>query len=111
MPAKIRLIADRAGIKASGNDLSFVTVQILDAYGNIVPDADNLVEFDIAGSGFIAGVDNGSQTSMESFKANRRKAFNGLCLAIVQSNNKAGNIILKARSKGLQSASISIVAK
>ncbi len=110
-PAKIRLVADRQMIHAKGDDLSFVTIQILDAQDNLVPDANNLVEFDIEGNGFIAGVDNGSQTSMEPFKASHRKAFHGLCLAIIQSNNKAGNIILKANSKGLQPASIHISAK
>jgi beta-galactosidase len=81
-PAKIILTADRKNIKADGNDLSFVTVKVVDKDGNIVPDADNQVKFSISGYGFIAGVDNGSQTSMESFKASERKAFNGLCLAV-----------------------------
>lgn len=110
-PARIHLIADRPVIGASGNDLSFVTIQVLDAKGNIVPDANNLVEFDLVGNGFIAGVDNGAQTSLEPFKAKQRKAFNGLCLAIIQSNNKAGKIVLKASAKGLQPASITVMAK
>jgi beta-galactosidase len=107
-PAKIELLPDRKNIKAHGEDLSFVTVRILDAEGNVVPDADNLVNFKTKGDGFIAGVDNGLQTSMEPFKADYRKAFNGLCLAIIQSKEQAGKIILEATSKGLQSASIVI---
>ncbi len=110
-PAKIRLVADRQAIHANGNDLSFVTVQIIDDKDNVVPDAGILVDFGITGNGFIAGVDNGLQTSLESFKASRRNAFNGLCLAIVQSNNKAGTIVLKASSRGLKPGSIVIVAK
>ncbi|MCW3090625.1 MAG: Beta-galactosidase [Ferruginibacter sp.] len=107
-PARIRLTADRQVINASENDLSFVTVQVLDKSGNLVPVADNLVNFEIAGNGSIAGVDNGAQTSMEPFKARTHKAFNGLCLAIIQSGNKAGKITLTASSKGLQSAVITI---
>jgi beta-galactosidase len=107
-PAKIELLADRKNIKADGEDLSFVTVKILDAQGNVVPDADNLVNFKTIGTGFIAGVDNGLQTSMEPFKATYRKAFNGLCLAIIQSKEQAGKIILEAKSKGLRPASIVI---
>ncbi|TCD28299.1 DUF4982 domain-containing protein [Pedobacter psychrodurus] len=107
-PAKIELIADRKNIKADGKDLSFVTVRILDAAGNVVPNADNLVDFKIDGVGFIAGVDNGFQASVEPFKANYRKAFHGLCLAILQSTEKTGTIKLTATSAGLVSSSIII---
>lgn len=109
--AKIELIADRKNIKADGNDLSFVTVRILDAAGNVVPDADHLVEFNIEGNGFIAGVDNGFQASLEPFKANYRKAFHGLCLAIIQSTEKSGIVKLTAKSSGLSSTSITINTK
>ncbi|QPH41759.1 DUF4982 domain-containing protein [Pedobacter endophyticus] len=106
--AKIELIADRKNIKADGTDLSFITVRILDKDGNIVPNADNMVDFKVAGAGFIAGVDNGFQASLEPFKAAYRKAFHGLCLAILQATEKAGTIKLTASSAGLSSSSITI---
>ena len=109
-PAKIELIADRKNIKADGKDLSFVTVRILDKAGNVVPDADNLVDFKVEGNGFVAGVDNGFQASLEPFKANYRKAFHGLCLAIIQSTEKVGTIKLTATSVGLSSSVILINA-
>jgi beta-galactosidase len=104
-PARIILSADRKVIEADGSDLSFVTVRVVDANGTVVPHADNLVKFQLTGEGSIAAVDNGSQISHEPFKANYRKAFHGLALAIVQSKNKAGRIILKAASDGLTPAS------
>jgi beta-galactosidase len=107
-PAKIELIADRNTIKANGNDLSYITVRILDKQGNLVPDAGNLVKFSLLGPGVIAGVDNGSQTSLEPFKTTEHKAFNGLCLAIIQSKLNSGKIIIKANSKGLQPAMLTI---
>lgn len=110
-PAKIELIADRKNIKADGKNLSFITVRILDKDGNLVPNADNLVNFKIEGEGFIAGVDNGFQASLEPFKANYRKAYNGLCLAIVQAKEKAGTIKLTATSNGLTSSSVLITTK
>ncbi|RZL55326.1 MAG: DUF4982 domain-containing protein, partial [Pedobacter sp.] len=109
--AKIELIADRKNIKADGKDLSFITVRVLDKDGNLVPNADNLVNFNLEGEGFIAGVDNGFQASLEPFKANYRKAFNGLCLAIIQAKEKAGTIKLTATSNGLTSSSILITTK
>jgi beta-galactosidase len=108
---RIELIADRKTIKANGEDLSFVTVNVLDKNNNLVPNAANLIKFEIAGNGFIAGVDNGSQTSMESFKDNKRKAFNGKALAVLQSNGNKGNISLKATAPGLQSATVIIKAE
>lgn len=110
-PAKIVLEADRNMIAANGEDLSFVTVKVLDERGTLVPHADNLIHFEISGEGQIAGVDNGLQTSDEPFKANYRKAFNGLCLAVIQSTAKAGRITLQATSEGLQEAAIVINSK
>jgi len=110
-PAKIQLVADRKNIKADGKDLSFITVKILDKDGNVVPNADNLVDFKINGNASIAGVDNGSETDTDSFKASSRRAFNGLALAIVQTKQKAGAITFTATSKGLQSATVILQAK
>ncbi len=111
LPAKISLTADRKSILADGRDLCFVTVDILDEEGNLVPDADNIVHFEIEGNAFIAGVDNGCQTSHEPFKANYRKAFNGKCLAVIQSNGEPGKIILKAVSEGLEEEIAAIQAR
>ena len=110
-PAKINLTADHSVIKADGKDLSFITVDIQDANANLVPDADNLVNFELTGDAIIAGVDNGCQTSHEPFKANYRKAFNGKCLVVVQSGEKAGEIVLTAQSEGLEGASIRFKTK
>jgi len=110
-PAKIILEADRNTISSNGEDLSFVTVKIEDKEGNIVPDAGNLVKFAITGDGFIAGVDNGYQADLSSFKGDSKKAFNGLCLAVLQSTKKTGSIKLTAIADGLRLASITIITK
>jgi beta-galactosidase len=98
-------------LKPDGKDLSFITVKVLDEAGNMIPDANNLVRFEVSGNGFIAGVDNGCQTSMESFKGNFRKAFNGMCLLIVQSKKANGKIVVKATSDGLSKAELSLFTK
>lgn len=107
-PAKIALEADRNIIHADGKDLSFITVIVLDQNGTLLPRADNLINFEIKGEGIIAGVDNGCQTSHEPFKAKYRKAFNGLCLVVIQSTEKAGEITLKATSDGLEGDTVKI---
>ena len=107
-PAQIRLTADRTLIDADGDDLSFVTVEILDKDGNFCPLADNRVRFGVEGNGVIAGVDNGSQTSMERFQASERNAMYGKCLVVIRNNGKSGKIRLTASSDGLQPGTVSI---
>ena len=109
-PAQLRLTADRKTIIADGKDLSFVTVEVVDKNGNLCPEADNLINFNLNGSAFIAGVDNGNQTSLESFKAPQRKAFYGKCLVVLQNNGNRGRIELKAVSEGLPESTIMLNA-
>lgn len=107
-PAQIRLTADRDKIHSDGKDLCFVTVEILDKDGNICPKANNQVHFKTDGTGFITGVDNGSPISLERFKDNKRKAFYGKCLVVLQNNGNDGNIRLEATADGLQPTDIMI---
>ncbi len=110
-PHKIRLTPDRNIITVDGKDLSFVTVEVLDKDNNLCPISENLINFEVKGNAFIAGVDNGCQTSMERFKDNKRKAFNGKCLVVLQNNGEKGTATLTAKSNGLESSTIEIKSK
>ena len=105
-PARIELIPDRKTLKSDGADLSFVTVKIVDRNGAVVPFADNLIKFEVSGEASIVGVDNGYQASHESFKMKSRKAYHGMALAIVQTKQRPGRIVLKASSDHLPTASV-----
>jgi beta-galactosidase len=109
--AKIELQIDTDKISANHEDVVHAEVRILDDAGNFVPDADNRVTFDVIGPARIIGVDNGDPIDHDPLKANSRKAFNGMCLAIIQSNLTGGKVSITAKSKGLTpvSASFSIV--
>ena len=109
-PHHIRLTADRSQIGNDGKDLSFITVTVHDKDGNICPNADNLINFDVKGCGFIAGVDNGNPTSLESFKTPYRKVFNGKSLVVIQNNGEKGSINIIASSEKLNPAKIRIEA-
>ncbi len=110
-PYSIRLTPDRTRLRTNAGDLSFITVEIIDKEGNIVPDAANLVKFAVKGSASIAGVDNGSQTSMESFSAPQRSAFKGKCLVVIKAGNKKGVITVTASADGLKSSAVSLQAQ
>lgn len=108
-PAQIVLSADRNKIKADGEDLSFVTVTILDKDGIVVPKANNLLQFMLEGDAEIAALDNGLQTDLTPYSnKTSRKAFNGLALAIVKAHKQKSNVKLTVSGEGLQSASVSI---
>jgi beta-galactosidase len=110
--ARISVAPDRTTIAADGADLSFITVRIEDKDHNLVPAADNLVQFKIEGPGKIAAVDNGNAASTESFQASERKAFSGLCLLIVRSQRgQAGRIRITATSGNLELARTDLVSK
>ena len=109
--SKINLTVNRTELLNNGKDMVFVTVDVEDRDGNLVPDADNMIHFEILGGGFIAGVDNGYQASMEPFKADYRKAFHGKCMVMIQSNGQSEDVTLFAKSDDLESSQIKINIK
>jgi beta-galactosidase len=111
MPAGIKLKADRTSIHASRNDLSYVTVEIADDKGNVVPWADLPVEFSINGAGELAGIGNACPYDMASFKQPKRNTFRGRCLLVLRPRGDAGEIVVEAKAKGLQPGKIVISTK
>ena len=111
-PARIRLTPDKNKLRKEETDLSFVTVEVVDEAGNLCPFADNRIHFTVGGNPIeIAGVDNGSPISAERFKDNKRKAFYGKCLVVLQSNEVAGISLLTASADGLQPATVEIITE
>jgi beta-galactosidase len=110
--ARVRLVPDRATIHADGDDLSFITVRVEDKDGNLCPEADNLVHFQVTGAGSLRAVDNGNAATTELFNADHRKAFSGMALVIVRSENgKPGKIHVAATSDGLTQAATDITTE
>jgi len=111
-PARVVLRPDRIRIRADGEDLAFVTVRVEDAAGTLVPDAQNLLRFEVTGAGRIAGVDNGNPASLESFQGRERRAFSGLALLIVRSNRGvSGSIRVAVGADGLTPAGATLRAE
>ncbi|MBF4517786.1 DUF4982 domain-containing protein [Flavobacterium sp. ANB] len=107
--SKIDLKADKTTIKNDTYDLVYVAVSLVDKEGNLLPNANDLINFEVSGGGKLVGVDNGYQANLDSFKANSCKLFNGKCIAIIQSNGKKENIQLKASTgNGIPISSLEI---
>ena len=107
-PAGIRLDYDGRRIKADCDDLAYVTVNIVDADGNVCPLADNEVTFEVTGTGTFKACANGDPTCIEPFAGPSMQAFNGKLTAIVQGTKPASKLYLKASAPGLKDATITI---
>jgi beta-galactosidase len=115
-PAKLVLRPDRGQISADGEDVSVIIVAIADAQGRTAPTASNEVSFKTSGPGRVIGVGNGDPSCHEadtpaSPTEARRSAFNGLCMAIVQTLKQPGEIRVEASSAGLETATVVIQAE
>lgn len=108
----LALTADRTLIAADGQDLSFITVDVVDQAGQVVPRTHNSVSFSITGPAEIIATGNGDPTNHESFQASSRKVFNGKALVIVRSiAGKKGKVTVTAESDGLIKTSTTIRTK
>ncbi|MBQ0022540.1 MAG: DUF4982 domain-containing protein [Prevotellaceae bacterium] len=99
-------------LSADGNDMTFITVSIVDKDGNLVPDADNLINVSVKGAAEFKGMCNGDATSTEVFTQPSMKAFHGQLVVGIQSNGKGGKTIVDIKGKGLKSgASVQMEVK
>ena len=98
-PVAIRLTADRTEIKADGDDLAILKVEVLDREKRPIPTAANKISFRVTGEGKFLGVGNGDPNSQESDKEPERSLFNGLAQVIVQSTRTPGTITVEAYCK------------
>jgi beta-galactosidase len=108
---KLRVSADRKMVDANGEDLSFVTVEAVDADGRPDLQASQDVQFSVSGPGVIAAVGNGDAQDADSYRSEHRKLYQGRALVVVRSSRQAGAIVLTARSSGLSEGAVTIEAR
>jgi beta-galactosidase len=104
-PAAIRLTADRKIIDVE--DLAYVSIEVIDAEGNVVPNADIPLQLEISGQGTLAAAGSACPNRPASFQQPACTTFKGKALAILRSNDK-GSIRLKVKGTDLKSAEITI---
>jgi beta-galactosidase len=110
-PVRVRLTPDRTSLRADGQDLSFIIVEVLDAKGQPHPHADPQISFTLAGAGAIAAVGNADMNSEEPYRGMQRKLFQGKALVVVRSARTPGTITITAAAPGLQQAAVRIVSR
>jgi beta-galactosidase len=110
-PAGVRLVADRKNIHADANDLAYVTAEVVDANGNVVPYAELPLKFNIEGNGKIIATGNANPSDMESMQQPQHNTFRGKCLVIIRPDGKSGNVTIKAAGNGLTPGQVVITTR
>lgn len=105
------LTTNRKTLDANGDDLAYITVQVADKDGNIVPTDSRTVKFSVKGAGSFEATANGDPTSLRSFQKPEMELFSGAATAIVRSSKEGGKLNFTATAKGVKPATISIDVK
>jgi beta-galactosidase len=104
-PAQLRLTADRSDLTVDGMDLCYVTIEMLDAAGNLCPRAMDMLRFEVSGPAELKGVANGDPMGLDSFTDDRHPLFYGKAVAVLRSlPGKRGTATLKVTTGGMQAA-------
>ena len=106
-PTRIVLKADRNRISSKGEDLSFVTVSVVDKNGTPCPTATNKMKFEVSGAGKYRAACNGDATSLVAFNSTEMPLFSGELVVVVE-GLKRGTAMLSVSADGLPTAKLPI---
>lgn len=109
--SQLRIRANRDRIAAGGDELVYFTVEALDRDGNYVPDAADMVRFEVSGAGSFEAAANGDPTCVLPFQNPRMKLFSGAATAIARSAASPGKLVIKASAKGLRPATATVIVE
>ena len=105
-PATIRLTAEPSGKK--GHELTFVTVEIIDAKGRVVPTADHELTFTVNGNATLLAAGNANIKDEDPYFDNQHHVWHGRALAVIRNKGKQGKVTLTVTAKGLPSARLNL---
>lgn len=100
-PRAIQLTADRKVLAADGQDLSYIEVALVDNNGNMNPNADNRLRFQVDGPATVAGIGNADMKDVDKYVGYSRKAWHGRALLVIRSAHKTGKVTVTVTSDGL----------
>lgn len=107
-PYAIRLNCYQDTLAADGLDVGQIEIAIVDEKGRLCPQSEQYVQLSVEGVGELVGIDNGNPASHESMKGTGIHVSAGRAFAVVRSNGRSGDCVVKAESEGLENAQISL---
>ena len=106
-PARLRLTADKKSIKADGQDLAFITLEVVDSKGNVCPNAAIPCEATVKGQGQLMAFATADMKDREPSTSPHVKTWKGRALLVVRSNQSRGKMEISVKSS-LPTAALTI---
>ena len=110
-PHHLVATVNHSTLAADGEDLAYVTVQVADRDGNLVPTDSRLVKFSVTGAGEFLATANGDPTCLLPFQGKEMTLFSGALTAIVKAGKQPGSITFTAKAAGVKPATVTIEVK
>lgn len=110
-PFKIDVKLNKKSLIANGKDLIICEISITDDKGNFNPHFNQMLTFDVKGPVVIKGTDNGDPLDLSDYQTNKRRAFKGKCLLILETTDKTGKVEINIKGNGLKSERIQLKSK
>ncbi len=109
-PARLRLSADRNVIAAGGQDLAYITVEVVDKDGRVCPDAAIPCEAVVKGQGQLMAFASADLKDREPKTSSRVTTWKGRALLVVRSSKTKGKAQINIKSS-LPTATLTIISK
>ena len=97
-PHALKIEVDKQQLANDGKDLLYYTISMVDKDGNLCPDANDLLLFEVSGAARFKAVCNGDATSLEPFHLPNMHLFHGKLVVTVQSNGLKGQVHLTVKA-------------
>ena len=100
-PASIKLTTDRKHILASGEDLAYITLEVIDKNGNIVPDANIPLNVDVKGRATLLAAASANLKDLEPKTSSEVTTYKGRAIVVIRSGSKSGKATVTVSSTKL----------
>lgn len=96
----LRMVADRARLRAGSGELAYVRVSLVDERGTLVPGGSAMLDIEVTGAGCFAGACNGDATSLTGLQSGRMELFGGEMVVVVGERGERGKIGVRVSGGG-----------
>jgi beta-galactosidase len=106
--SSIRLSADKQTLNADGNSLAYITAELIDEQGLVVPFEDKLLKATVTGVARLAGFGTGRPATTENYTTGEFTSWLGTCTAVLRAETTSGEAILRLVADGLSPTELKI---
>lgn len=107
----LRLTPEKVEMKANGQDLIYVAIDVVDAEGCVVPDAELPITASVEGAAWLAGFGTGNPKTDEDYTDDKTVTYKGRAMAILRGGYEAGAVSLSVKAEGMEEVSVSLQVK